>query len=75
MNHHKFDDALGHNEEGLNASLDKFSSDHPEDQGEHEDDLDELENIDLDDDDEDGHEDHDEDDDEDEVEDYEVEDM
>ena len=78
LNHHKYDNGLQHNEDGLHAALDKFSSKHPEDQPENEADFDELEDIDIDDEDDEheGNEDDDDEDDEnDEVQDYEIEDM
>lgn len=79
LNHHKYDDSLGHNEDGLHASLDKYTKDskhEDEPADDHFDQLDELDNMDLDDDDEDdegGHLETDEEDEE--VDDWELEDM
>jgi hypothetical protein len=76
LNHHKYDNGLQHNEEGLHSALNKYASNDPEDQPDNEADFDELEDIDVDDDDEDDEEHQDDEDDEnDQVQDYEIEDM
>lgn len=82
LNHHKYDDSLGHNQDGLHEALDKYtkdSKDEDEESDDHFDQLDELDNMSVDDDDDEEEGDHVDADDEDsedgEVDDWEMEDM